>query len=123
MKELPAFNSARIKVNRAVDQLNGLQLEFKRFYDGKPYRITNECDFDTGEKLLVYYPIPIPDKWLAIVGEILYDLRSALDHVVYELTIWETGSPLNQTEFPVFKDKARFAEVKNDGTPAPKSGL
>jgi hypothetical protein len=103
--------------------LEGLQLEFQRFYDSKPYRITNECDFEIGEKLLVYYPVDIPSNWVAVIGDIFSNLRAALDHAVYELTVWEQGTPLDKTEFPIFEDKAVFSEVKNNGQPTNRSGL
>lgn len=123
MKEPPKLTSARIKHARAIEHLEGLQLEFQRFYDSKPYRFTNECDFKTGEKLLVYYPVDIPTSWVAVIGDIFSNLRAALDHAVYELTVWEQSAPLDKTEFPIFEDKTVFSEVKNNGQPTNRSGL
>lgn len=124
MKELPSLNSAHIKLGRAVEHLQGLQLEFQRFNDSKPYEIRNERNFDTGQKMLVYYPLgSIPSNWVAVIGEILFNLRSALDLAVYELTVWEKGTPLKQTEFPIFDDEDAFFKLKKNGDSAHGSGL
>ncbi len=123
MKEPPLLKSVYTKLARAREHLEGLQLEFQRFYDSKPYRFTNECNFETGEKLLVYYPVDIPSNWVAVIGDIFSNLHAALDHAVYELTVWEQGAPLDNSEFPIFEDKAVFFEVKKDGTPTRRSGL
>jgi hypothetical protein len=52
----------------------------------------------------------MPPEWPIIVGEIVHNLRSALDHLVWELVIVETGkSPVtNKTGFPVFVDQDGF---------------
>lgn len=123
MKELPALTSARIKFARAIEHLEGLQLEFQRFYDSKPYRFTNECNFQTGEKMLIYYPVTIPSNWVAVIGDIFSNLRASLDHAIYELTVWEQGSPLPNTEFPIFEDKTLFSKLQKNGQPDRRSGL
>lgn len=65
----------------------------------------------------------MPSQWSVIVGEMFYDLRSALDHAVYELTVLENGFPLDGTEFPVFDDERVFFERQRNGNPTRRSGL
>lgn len=118
------LKDAQAKVARAKEQLAGLEAEFQRFSDSKPYTLRQEHDLETQEFILVYYPSsPIPDNWPIIIGEILYNLRSALDLAVYELTVREQGAPLKNTEFPIFDDKDLFSALKKNGDPAPGSGL
>src|SRR5207302_846489 len=64
-----------------------------------------------------------PDAWSAVVGEIVYDLRSALDHAVYDLTCIENGGPLGQTGFPIFEDESKYDELTTRGEPAIGSGV
>lgn len=124
MNKSTLFHAPRAKVARARENLQGLQLEFQRFSESKPYRLRQEKDLETNEYILVYFPIgEIPCNWSVIIGEILFNLRSALDLAIYELTVREQGVPLSKTEFPVFDDKSVFSELKKDGTPTTRSGL
>jgi hypothetical protein len=44
-----------------------------------------------------------PNSWAITVGEVGYNLRSALDHLVYELALWNNSSPeADRTQFPIF---------------------
>jgi hypothetical protein len=107
--------SARAKFHRAIEQFEELKTDFARFIDSKPYRVVCERDTDADEWVLVQYPEgDFPDQWPLALGEILYNLRCALDHAVYELTILNFGTEREGTEFPVFSDKARFREKKGD---------
>ena len=118
MTDSTLFKAPRAKIARARENLQGLELEFQRFSDSKPYTLRQEKDLETDEFILVYYPVgEIPSDWSVIIGEILFNLRSALDLAVHELTVREQGIPLKNTEFPVFDDRGVFAELKKDGTP------
>jgi hypothetical protein len=120
---MPLFDSARAKIERARKQTDALRTVFEGFYKSKPYSIRQELDPQAGEKRLVFHADPLPLEWSVIIGEIVHNLRSALDHSIYELTCIEAGHPLDGTEFPVFKDESKYFEVKKRGEPAPKSGL
>lgn len=118
------LKGARLKVARARQQLDGLEAEFKRFSDSKPYTLSLEKDVEPDKYVLIYHPgASIPDDWPIIIGEIFFNLRSALDNAVHELSVRETGAPVKNSEFPVFDNKAAFADAKKNGDPAPKSGL
>jgi hypothetical protein len=119
------LKSARAKLDRAVQQFAGLQDEFLRFIESKPYRVVCERDADADEWVIVQYPErDFPETWAVVLGEVLYDLRSALDHAIYELTILNCGTELDGTEFPVFSDEARFRDKKKGtGEPTKISGL
>lgn len=120
----PLLNSALIKVDRAAQHLNEFKLELQRFNDSKPYQFVYENDLDTGERVCFYEPtIAIPAYWAILVGEIVFHLRSALDHAVYSLTVHGQSIPLEQTEFPIFNDKIKFFAAKKDGTPVRGSGV
>ncbi len=115
--------SAQMKVVRAINQLKDLGDDLRSFNESKPYRIIFEDDLVTGERVMVYNPDPIPWNWAVRIGEILYDLRSALDHAIYELSVIYSGEVVEKTEFPIFDNEARFFERKRNGDPANKSGL
>ena len=102
----PSFNSSRAKIVRAREQLHTLERKIDRFCKSKSYTIKKERDLQTGEDLMIFHATkPIPLKWSIIIGEIIHDLRSALDHAIYELTILNRGEALSGTEFPIFEDE------------------
>lgn len=101
------FESARAKIARAREHFDFLKTDFARFIGGKPYSIRKEREPDSDITLLIYEPEPIPDCWSVHLGELLYNLRSALDHTVCELSGGVSGS-----EFPIFKDVLLFYELE-----------
>jgi hypothetical protein len=101
------FESARAKIARAREHLDFLKADFARFVGGDPYSIRKEPDPDSDITLVVYYPEPIPACWSIILGEFLYDLRSALDHLVYDLS-----GAMPHTEFPIYAEIQRFFETR-----------
>lgn len=125
MSKPTVIPSARAKFNRAVEQFGGLQKEISRFLESKPYRIECERDVEADEWVIVQYPVgDFPGHWAVVLGEILYNLRSALDHAVYTLTILNHGTELDGTEFPVFSDEDMFRQKKKGtGEPTKISGL
>jgi hypothetical protein len=51
---------------------------------------------------------PPPIDWAIRFGEAVHNMRSALDHVIYQLTIRHHGGPLAKTGFPIFLDREPF---------------
>ena len=53
-------------------------------------------------------PFPIPEEISILVGEICYNLRAALDYLVYELARLDSGCIQNGTQFPIEYNKKNF---------------
>ncbi|MCA1832767.1 MAG: hypothetical protein LC750_08580 [Actinobacteria bacterium] len=121
---MSTFQGVRAKVARAVEQTNLLESQLERFIDEQPYTIEQVPNPKTSRKALIFRPTKaLPLEWPVVVGEILHDLRSALDHAVYELTVAEQGHAFDKTEFPVFEDEPKFFETNKKGDPVQGSGL
>jgi len=117
------FAGARARLDRAFEQIGALDADFQEFSE-RTQALREVVDHGAGRKRLEYVVTEeFPSSWSAIVGEIVYDLRSALDHAVYELTCLENGGPLGQTGFPIFEDEARYEELTTRGDPALGSGV
>ncbi len=58
--------------------------------------------------------LPIDFMFAILVGEICYNLRSALDYLVYELAIRDSGG-IRMTQFPIEKNAAAFAARRRPG--------
>jgi hypothetical protein len=56
-------------------------------------------------------PFPIPEEISIVVGEICYNLRAALDYLVYELARLDSGCIQNGTQFPIEYKKRTSIEI------------
>ncbi len=104
----PVFNH-EWKLARAVEHFKALEKEVRSWATGDPYSIAGERKHD-GETVLSIESVnnPPPRYWSSLVGDCLYNLRSTLDHLVYELALaYNGGQPLpddvaKDLEFPIF---------------------
>jgi hypothetical protein len=46
--------------------------------------------------------ISIPLKYSVLIGETIYNLRAALDYLIYELAILDSGTMQERTQFPIY---------------------
>src|ERR1051325_6580519 len=109
-KEHPLFGP-RLKIQRAGEQFKDLRAAIKAFLKGKPYDIERQVDLDAKMiRYVVRIRKSVPPMWSAIVGEVIHDFRSALDYLVWQLVIHETGAPptSNKTQYPIFETEAGF---------------
>jgi len=122
---MAVFLGCRAKIDRVKEQFEELKSEMRRFPYRDAYRITQEPDFESMQKLAIFHPtMDLPIKWSIILGDIFHNLRSSLDHSITELTIAESGSQLNGTEFPIFDNEASFFQTRrNSSEPTRSSGL
>lgn len=79
------FSSAKSKVNRAKHHIDELQVVVNTFSALDSYEIVMALD-QAGERWPFILPIkPIPDNLPLIIGDVIHNLRSALDHVATEI--------------------------------------
>lgn len=109
--------SVNCKINRAIELLKVLNGEFTAWKELNAIETTTKSNelrtvFVVGVKFISEPPAL---KWSLIVGEILFNLRCALDHLVYFLAISDSGvtPPENahRLMFPVTTTEARFADA------------
>lgn len=70
---------------------------------------------DTDEQVWVYRgETPItPIEWSIRVGEILHNLRSALDHLVWQLVLANGQEPSRQNAYPIVNDESEWSRNKH----------
>jgi hypothetical protein len=114
------LTSAQRKMKRGIEQVKTLCGEAKTFEGAKAYlfeserklRSANEAEY----RCFAVQRKPIPFHWPLLAGEAIQNLRSALDHLVYE----KSGGN-RRTQFPIFTDHCEFkvlAPRKMKGVPA-----
>lgn len=105
LKELDAIFD---RLGRAEEHLEAIKCRLLRHYKADEYLLTGEYqrDFDRpgGRGSIVSDPITLPEidsRLNTIIGELLHDLRSALDHLAWQLVLNAGGTPTDDTKFPI----------------------
>lgn len=106
-----SLDSVRQKIERANQHIEELKAAVLAFKATDPYKISTKRNPQTRE--LVYYIVsaePIPAPIAAILGDILQNLRSVLDHLAYQLFIAAGGDPAKSAHiyFPIFDDISAY---------------
>lgn len=97
---VPELDGCAIKLARAEGHVQELESEIKGQFDGK-YTFAVDRGSD-GRYLYRVENLPgIPKRWSAIVGDALFNIRSALDHLAWQLVLLEGKKPTRRTQFPI----------------------
>ncbi len=98
----------RVKIVRATDHQRSLEEEVRAFLGSSPYRVATKTD--PASRRLIYYVESVQDtpvRISSIAGDVLQNLRSALDHLAFELfmvgTLGKAGDG-RHVSFPIFDD-------------------
>jgi hypothetical protein len=97
----PSLADAYAKLDRAATHLAELKAKIVEFRKSRPYYVAIEGDVDTGEWIAIVKPRQQPDGLGVVVGDIVSNLRAALDYLVYALAWLDSGSPQRKTQFPI----------------------
>ncbi len=92
-----------LKLRRAHEHLEALDGLVQSFRRRDPHEIRTYFDAEAQE-CLVWTRIreePLPE-WSLIIGDIVHNLRSSLDHLAYQLVIKNQREPTDRTSFPIF---------------------
>lgn len=97
--------SARIKVKRADKHLDDLQNMVEAYLAREPYTVVREEE-DQPRRIVWRLRIkePIPDIFSAVIGDVIHNLRCALDHLTWSLVIANSEVPGEHTMFPVLSN-------------------
>jgi len=98
------------KIARANEHCNTLYESVTQAIKSHPNRVSHNFDPDTFEHVwrLESDPPPIPARVNAILGDAIYNYRSALDHLVWSLVLANEEVPTRANEFPIFIDEIEF---------------
>jgi len=116
-----ALNGCRLKLERAVAHIETLNKAIQRFRETQSHELVRDFDAETGEDVWwidgIYDDPPV--AWSPLVGDILHNLHSALDHLAWQLAIRKNfGHDLPseyRATFPIFKNRSRFWRKRPDG--------
>lgn len=111
----------RVKIERAKKNLSDMEAEIRANRD-KHSQVVIRDDYtkvSCGFSQMSSYPpirkVPrLPASAIATAGDVVHNLRSALDHLAYQLTMVGTPSvePSRRIEFPIAKDATTYESEK-----------
>lgn len=109
------------KFNRSKEQFDGLIAEMDAFFNRDPRPHTSAGEFDTEswswiERFKVLEEPPL--RFGVILGDCVHNLRSCLDHIIWQVTLLDDGTPNEQTQFPIAsKSESQFEGMANRRIP------
>jgi hypothetical protein len=103
------LNLIRAKVERAKQHLRDLEVAHDRFFNSNPYRIEREYDSQTGHNIYRVFDIQTPPAEIGLLaGDVIHNLRSALDHLAYQLVQVNGATHSKQTAFPIWDSASDY---------------
>ena len=100
---LQRLNGCRAKIARANEHITDLKKATQSHVDLNPVRYKQYYDADTGTLNFAFADgNEIPMSLNIIIGEALYQQRSALDHLIWQLIDHAKARPTNKSGFPIF---------------------
>jgi hypothetical protein len=97
-----------LKVARAEDHMDWLKTKIRAYEKGKPYSIIEERKAETETHVTIKLIRDVPLELAVVVGEILHDLRSALDHIACYLADSDCH---DGTGFPIYRTAKGFSDA------------
>lgn len=111
----PSLINTRLKVEQATVRFGELQEQTTRFTDSELKHAEVKLNPDPGVPFSFGRPdSPIPPTIPLLCGEVVQHLRSALDYLVYELALLDSGHVNERTQFPIEDDEKRFWKSRRD---------
>lgn len=115
------FDSAWRKIERAKQHIADLQRTFDAFVQRNPHEFLTENDPQTGALTIqVRLREPIPHDLPLILGDAVHNLRTALDHAMWELIEIDCGTQDRSTAFPFSKNRKDY-EAACHGIKTPRA--
>jgi hypothetical protein len=102
----------QVKIDIADKHIAALDLTIREFLNKNPYKVGVRREPET--RRLIYYvteATPTPKELPAITGDIIQNLRSALDHLAYQLFLVGTGGNSGtgtHVYFPIADSHAKY---------------
>lgn len=103
--DVKELRSARVKLSRAKEHLQTLDQEIASWNVSSSNGVRIESNAEGTEHYFIASIKNTPDvnRWSSLIGDCAHNLRSALDHIVWEVC----SSPSSRSEYPIFANPVR----------------
>lgn len=114
MADTDPLHGARLRHERAGEHIDHIKREVEPIYERFSEVATGQHP-ETGGYAVMFPKAQEPPPTLAVrVGEAIYNLRAALDYIVFELARLDSGEPQDGTQFPIEDRKEVFDETRRN---------
>jgi hypothetical protein len=120
------LDSCWAKIERARDHTDRLEKLEKRFLKRRPNRVFFDKEAEPPWVLIMAVVEPVPLLFSTVAGDLVQNLRSCLDHLVWQLVLLDGGTPGRHTSFPICSSKPHFDERTRNPSkdrPGPLEGI
>ena len=104
------LDGCRAKLARAEELIEELTAALLAFLlQSRPYTSEGEFDAATSDWVVVFrvHEEP-PSRWGVLIGDVVHNLRSALDHLAWQLVLLNGAEPTARTQFPIYSDEVAY---------------
>jgi hypothetical protein len=116
------LSGSRRKLARGKKDLEVLHDKISTYMKSSPYRFIEQTKGNSYSVISLIDRAPDPE-WEIDFAQIAEQARSALDLLVYQLVIDNTGAdPINKTQFPIFRDSNSYFNAKK-GKISPRDSM
>lgn len=113
----PQLVSTLARLSRAYENIQNFELEIQKWgkSDPPPFRIEKGIDEDQSRYVFKAFFAPMPIRFSTLVGEIIHNLRSSLDHLVWALALKHNSNPAFKIQFPICLKPTNYEKAINTG--------
>ena len=124
---IPTLEGCREKWARGTTLLNRV-IELVGEYVGEeppPHRTNGAFDAASGTYVItgeIVRPMPDPTMWAVLLGDAVHNLRSALDHLIWQLVLVNTGKDgSTDNQFPICDTGEGYWNPGKNGSPSQRT--
>jgi len=109
------FKEARLKIERAKEHINHLNLIARNFAETKSHEAFIEHDPEGGDDLLKVRAGLLPEDFALVLGDAAHNLITALDYAINEIEFEVRGFRSKYTKFPMYETRDALKGAVNGG--------
>lgn len=109
---MPSLLDPNLKLQRATEHLDALDLQIAAFFESKPYNISSEDDLERGEHVVTIQTKFPPLSMGSVAGDFICNLRSSLDHLAWQLAALSGSRPSPRVCFPIWGTNSDEAQKR-----------
>ncbi|MBI2171530.1 MAG: hypothetical protein HYU30_05860 [Chloroflexi bacterium] len=110
---MPNLVGVKLKLGRANHHLQELNTEITRFLKESSHTAVADFNPALGHYDVHIHLIPIPDNWSLVIGDVVHNIRAALDHLVCDLALLGPTPDCSETEFPIFLSRKLYVSSRD----------
>jgi hypothetical protein len=107
------LEGVRRKLDRAKEMIEEIYDAVVGYIAEEPYEVVGEFNPETSE-YVIRGKVTKPTRKIGIIaGDAAHNLRSALDHLAWQLALLNTATPYRLTQFPIARSKREFRKDRS----------